>query len=350
MPQRSGEFIHVLLIQQGNFSRMTPPVFLFCLTCLCLGEIATTVRQEKRFIPANIGDDVTLKCFYDNDDVKYYWYKQTLGQRLQLISAAYKFDKNGTFHDEFKNNPRFTLEIKSGTNHLKISYVQISDSATYFCASGNSLQLEFGEGTEVDVKGSSLNIKAFVHQSAFDGIQPLGSVSCTVNTGICAGEHRVYWFKSEEHHRPKIIYTHGDRSDDGKRKTNTQMCLYNQQMKGMDHHCAVASCGHIVFGNRTKLDVQSEVNSLVLVYFLSGALTFTTTLSVLLAFLLYKINKRKSCQLTASQARFSATSTRNAQDSPDADSLHYAALSIKLPNRSRSQRNNDECVYSGLRL
>uniref|UniRef100_A0A3P8THP9 Ig-like domain-containing protein n=1 Tax=Amphiprion percula TaxID=161767 RepID=A0A3P8THP9_AMPPE len=293
------------------------------------------------FIPANIGDDVTLKCFYDNDDVKYYWYKQTLGQRLQLISAAYKFDKNGTFHDEFKNNPRFTLEIKSGTNHLKISYVQISDSATYFCASGNSLQLEFGEGTEVDVKGSSLNIKAFVHQSAFDGIQPLGSVSCTVNTGICAGEHRVYWFKSEEHHRPKIIYTHGDRSDDGKRKTNTQMCLYNQQMKGMDHHCAVASCGHIVFGNRTKLDVQSEVNSLVLVYFLSGALTFTTTLSVLLAFLLYKINKRKSCQLTA-------TSTRN--DSPDADSLHYAALSIKLPNRSRSQRNNDECVYSGLRL
>uniref|UniRef100_A0A3P8TQA6 Ig-like domain-containing protein n=1 Tax=Amphiprion percula TaxID=161767 RepID=A0A3P8TQA6_AMPPE len=306
----------------------------------------TTVRQEKRFIPANIGDDVTLKCFYDNDDVKYYWYKQTLGQRLQLISAAYKFDKNGTFHDEFKNNPRFTLEIKSGTNHLKISYVQISDSATYFCASGNSLQLEFGEGTEVDVKGSSLNIKAFVHQSAFDGIQPLGSVSCTVNTGICAGEHRVYWFKSEEHHRPKIIYTHGDRSDDGKRKTNTQMCLYNQQMKGMDHHCAVASCGHIVFGNRTKLDVQSEVNSLVLVYFLSGALTFTTTLSVLLAFLLYKINKRKS----SSQARFSATSTRNAQDSPDADSLHYAALSIKLPNRSRSQRNNDECVYSGLRL
>uniref|UniRef100_A0A3Q1EBS1 Uncharacterized LOC110967694 n=1 Tax=Acanthochromis polyacanthus TaxID=80966 RepID=A0A3Q1EBS1_9TELE len=302
----------------------------------------TTVHQEKRFIPANVGNDVTLKCSYDNDDEKYFWYKQTLGQGLQLISVAYKFDKNGIFQDEFKDNPRFTLEIKGTTNHLKISDVQISDSATYFCASGYSFQFEFGEGTEVDVKGSSLNVKAFVHQSASDGIQPLGSVSCTVSTG----EHSVYWFKSEEHPRPKIIYTPGGRSDDGERKTNTQMCLYNKQMKETDLHCAVASCGHIVFGNQTKPNFQSEVNSLVLVYFLSGALTFTTTLSVLLAFLLYKINKRKS----TSQARFSAPSTGNAQGYRDADSLHYAALSIKLPNRSRRQRNNDECVYSGLRL
>uniref|UniRef100_A0A3B5ADD7 Ig-like domain-containing protein n=1 Tax=Stegastes partitus TaxID=144197 RepID=A0A3B5ADD7_9TELE len=111
-----------------------------------------------RYIQAKVGDNVTLTCFFhDNDDVKYYWYKQTLGQRLQRMSATYTYDKNGIFEDEFKDNPRFTLETNSGKNHLNISDVQISDSATYFCASGVSFEFKFGEGTEVNVKGSGLN-------------------------------------------------------------------------------------------------------------------------------------------------------------------------------------------------
>ncbi|XP_008285427.1 uncharacterized protein LOC103361187 [Stegastes partitus] len=339
---------------------MTPPMFLSCLTCLFLGEIAqgnhlkqpSTVRQDRRYIQAKVGDNVTLTCFFhDNDDVKYYWYKQTLGQRLQRMSATYTYDKNGIFEDEFKDNPRFTLETNSGKNHLNISDVQISDSATYFCASGVSFEFKFGEGTEVNVKGSGLSIKAFVHQSASESIQPLGSVSCTLHSGDCAREHRVYWFKSEEEHRPRIMYTHGGRGDHCERKPDTQMCVYNQQMKGMDHRCAVASCGYIVFGNRTKQNLAGEVNSLVSVYFLSGALTFTTILSVLLGIVMYKMNKRKNCQSTASQAGLSAPSTTYAQGYQDADSLHYAALSIKLPKSSRREENFDEteCVYSGLR-
>ena len=36
----------------------------------------------------------------------------------------------------------------------------------------------------------------------------------------------------------------------------------------------------------------------------------------------------------------------------DADNLHYAAVSVKLPNRSRRPRNNtsNECVYSSVKL
>uniref|UniRef100_A0A4W6CVM2 Ig-like domain-containing protein n=1 Tax=Lates calcarifer TaxID=8187 RepID=A0A4W6CVM2_LATCA len=110
---------------------------------------STTVHQDTAFISANVGDNLTLRCFYDSDAVKYYWYKQTLGQKLQLISNAYKFDKSVNFHDEFKDNPRFTLETNAGMNHLKISDVQPSDSATYYCARDYLFMFEFAEGTIV---------------------------------------------------------------------------------------------------------------------------------------------------------------------------------------------------------
>ncbi|GLD53565.1 uncharacterized protein AKAME5_000629700 [Lates japonicus] len=91
------------------------------------------------------------------------------------------------------------------------------------------------------------------------------------------------------------------------------------------YYCAVASCGHILFGNGTKLDIEDE-NSLVLVYVLSSALAFTIILSVLLTFLLYTIRKRNSCQCTESQARFTASSTTNAESCKNEENLHYAAL------------------------
>uniref|UniRef100_A0A4W6DHT9 Ig-like domain-containing protein n=1 Tax=Lates calcarifer TaxID=8187 RepID=A0A4W6DHT9_LATCA len=337
---------------------MTSPKFFFCLTCLFLGKLAlmsnfiqsTTVRQDTAFISANVGDNLTLRCFYDSDAAKYYWYKQTLGQKLQPISNTYKFDKSGNFHDEFKDNPRFTLETNAGMNHLKISDVQPSDSATYYCARGYSFMFEFAEGTIVSVK-----------ESESETIQPGGSVTlnCTVHTETCDGEHSVYWFKSSEESHPGLIYTHGDRNDQCERKPNTQThtCIYNLSLKNLNlshagtYYCAVASCGHILFGNGTKVDIEDEVDSLILVYFLSGGVTFTTILSVLLAFSIYKINKRNNCKCSESHARSSSPSTTAADGSQDADHLHYAALSVNLPNRSRRQRNNtnNDCVYSSVK-
>ncbi|XP_056225156.1 uncharacterized protein LOC130164438 [Seriola aureovittata] len=345
----------------------TSPEFFFYLTCLLLGKMAqmndfilsATVYQDSRLISADVGDNLTLQCFYDSDAAKYYWYKQTLGQTLQLISITYKFDKSGTFHDEFKDNPRFTLESKIGVNHLKISNVQLSDSASYYCARGYSFMFEFAEGATVSVKGSGLKIQAFVNQSGSETIQPGGSVTlnCTVHTGICDGEHSVYWFKDSEESHPGLIYTHGDRNDQCERKpeTQTQTCVYNLPIQRLNlshagtYYCAVASCGHILFGDGTKLDFEHEEESFLLVYFLSGAVTFTTILSVLLAFLIYKMIKRNSS--SESHARSSTLSTTNAEGFRDADNLHYAALNVKLPNRSSRQRDNTktECVYSSVR-
>ncbi|XP_042258049.1 immunoglobulin kappa light chain-like [Thunnus maccoyii] len=345
---------------------MTSPVFALYLTCLFLGKTAQTtalkfsssVRQDSSFISANVGDSVSLRCSYEGDvAAKLYWYKQTLGQKPKIISILYDYKSNGTFYNEFSNNPRFTLDTENSKNDLKITDLHISDSATYYCVSSYLYTLEFSENIIVSVKGSG-NIQALVHQSASGSIQPGGSVTlnCTVHTGICDdGNHSVYWFKNSEESQPGIIYTHGGSNDQCERNNNTQTytCVHNLPMKSLDlshagtYYCAVASCGQILFGNGTKLDVGY---SAVLVYFLSGALVFTTILSVLLAFSVYKM-KRISLQSAESQATFSASSTTNGESYQHTDNLHYAALSVNLPNRSRRARNNtkNECVYSSVK-
>ncbi|XP_034712727.1 uncharacterized protein LOC117934816 [Etheostoma cragini] len=339
---------------------MTSPKFLLYLTCFFLGKMAhMSVHQERRFISANVGDNVTLRCFSEDDATRIYWYKQTLGQKPRIILSFYVFGSGIIFYNEFKNNSRFSLDTEEKKN-LNIFYLNISDSATYYCASSEAIVLDFKNGTIINVEGSGLKVPATVHQSASESIQPGGSVTltCTVLTGTCDGEHSVYWFKKSEESQPGLIYTHGGRTDQCEMKHNTQphTCVYKLPMKSLNlshaetYYCAVASCGHILFGDGTKLELEDNADSLVSVYFLSGALIFTTILVVLLAFLLFKNNKRNRCHCTESQARLSSPSTANAEGFRDEDSLHYAALSDNLLNRPRTNRGNtrSECVYSGV--
>ncbi|XP_036969229.1 uncharacterized protein LOC119027848 [Acanthopagrus latus] len=335
---------------------MTSPSFALCLTCVFMANMAhmTILKQSSlAFQSVDVGASVTLLCScQDNKAVMVYWYKQAVGQTPVLVSTFYKQNNNATLYDEFKNNPRFSLDTENRNYRLKISDLQISDSATYYCVGSNlyDFEFEFCDGTTVSVKGSGWNIPASVHLSASEIVQPGGSVTlnCTVHTGTCDGEHSVYWFKHSQESHPGLIYTHGGRNDRCERKGNTQThtCVYNLPMKSLNlshagtYYCAVASCGHMLFGNGTNGDLKDKVDSLVLVYFLSAASTFTTVLVVILAFSVYKMNK-KNCQCTE-------TSTPDTVFHQDAENLHYAALRAHKPSRSRRQRNNtdSECVYS----
>ncbi|XP_038587112.1 immunoglobulin kappa light chain-like [Micropterus salmoides] len=345
---------------------MTSPKFVFYLTCLFLVEkapmtelkLSLSQSQASGFLSVKAGDKLTLHCSYEvNVGTWLSWYKQVLRQKPRLISSFYVFDTIGVFYDDFKNNPRFTLHTGNGKNHLNISDSRVSDSATYYCVRSQSHKFELAEVTTVSVKSSGLTVPALVLQSASEPLQPGGSVTlnCTVHTGTCDGEHSVYWFKNSEESHPVLIYTHGGRNDQCERNSNTQThtCVYNLPLESLNlshagtYYCAVASCGHILFGNGTKLDIERDKISLVLVYFLSGGLIFTTILNFLLAFLLY--SKRNSCQCGESHARFSAFSTTNAEGYKNEDDLHYAALRIKKASRGdRRQRDDtqEECVYS----
>uniref|UniRef100_A0A3P9BEM5 Ig-like domain-containing protein n=1 Tax=Maylandia zebra TaxID=106582 RepID=A0A3P9BEM5_9CICH len=304
----------------------------------------SSVRQDRVFISTNVGESVTLQCFYEGEVVaRLYWYKQTLGQKPRLISTYYRYEGNGIFYNEFKSNPRFTLVTGISKNHLKITDLRVSDSATYYCATSFTFILEFTKETYLNVKGSSLDIQTFVLQSLSETIQPGGSVTlnCTVRTGTCDEDHKVYWFKDSEDSHPGLIYTHGGRNDECKKKSEAQAhtCVYSLPMKNLNvshvgsYYCAVALCGRLLFGNGTKLNVEDEADTLLLLYFWRGVSAFTSVLSVLLASLMCMMRKKNSSTYT------------------EGGYLYFKPLRDMKMNRSEMQMDNtwSKCVYSSVK-
>ncbi|XP_024118400.1 uncharacterized protein LOC112139800 [Oryzias melastigma] len=346
---------------------MTSNLFVLFLTCFFVGangqkihpKLSSSVQQKEDFLSVYVGGNVTLKCSNDDQTIKQiFWYKQSFGQKPQIISSSFLYSTVETFFDEFKNNSRFKLDIENKNNLLKITYLKISDSATYHCISSDSYSITFLESYSVLMKDPSSYIQTSVDQSSSENIHPGDSVTlnCTVHTGSCDGEHRVYWFKDSEDSHPELIYTHGGRKDQCERKKNTQThsCVYNLHMKNLTeshagiYYCAVVSCGHILFGNRIKLDFAVPLNSMIL-HTLVGLLTIMSVLVVFLLFLLWKINKRNNH--TSTEERSPAAPLRSPEaENKDTESLHYAAINVKRSNRSRQKNgSNIDCVYSGVR-
>uniref|UniRef100_A0A3P9L4Y3 Ig-like domain-containing protein n=1 Tax=Oryzias latipes TaxID=8090 RepID=A0A3P9L4Y3_ORYLA len=337
---------------------VTPAQFVVILTCLLSGNSAqspplgssSSDHQKSVFLSAHIGETVTLQCFYDGVYLQYIlWYKHILGRKPKPISL---FSKYG-------NNPRFTLTTSDQTISLIISNLKQSDSAIYFCVAGYQTHMNFSAVLTVNVKGSGSTIQASVDQSSSENIHAGDSVTlnCTVHTGSCDEEHRVYWFKDSH---PGLIYTHGGRNDQCERKNNTQThsCVYELPIKNLTephagiYYCAVVSCGHILFGNRTKLDLTDSaapVNSVIL-NTLVGLLTVMSVLVVFLLFLLWKINKSNNC--TSTEERSPAAPSRSSEaENKDTENLHYAAVNVKKSNRSRRQNDNsnNDCLYASVR-
>ncbi|CAB1345290.1 unnamed protein product, partial [Coregonus sp. 'balchen'] len=159
---------------------------------------------------------------------------------------------------------------KSGTSCV----LTISDSnmGMYYCAAIDYEHMIFRSG--VFLMHQDSRTQHVVEQPVSESVQPGDSVSlnCTIHTETCAGEHSVYWFRhgSGESH-PGIIYSHGDRSDQCEKSPEdgspTQSCVYNLPKRNLSlsdagtYYCAVASCGEILFGNGTKLDVEVHVRA-----------------------------------------------------------------------------------------
>ena len=81
----------------------------------------------------------------------------------------------------------------------------------------------------------------------------------------CPGGHRVYWFRAGSNaSHPDFIYTDGSSRDVCRNESDMNLspksCVYNfsKSVSSSDdgtYHCAVATCGEILFGNGTKLEL-----------------------------------------------------------------------------------------------
>ncbi|KAM9401326.1 uncharacterized protein ACWYII_030913 isoform 2-T2 [Salvelinus alpinus] len=214
-----------------------------------------------------------------------------------------------------------------------------------------------------------------LQQPVAESVQPGDSVTlnCTIHTETCAGEHSVYWFRhgSGESH-PGVIYTHGDRSDQCEKSPEagspTQSCVYNLPKRNLSlsdagtYYCAVASCGEILFGNGTKLDIEDLLGdqSNLLFLIIISCLTTAVIVSVIVNIILCVRMKRSRCEHCAAGTPFQQShygnphsNTSDQQLHSDDDGLNYAALKFTdkkstKPNRQRREQREEETIYSGV--
>uniref|UniRef100_A0A674NPJ6 Ig-like domain-containing protein n=1 Tax=Takifugu rubripes TaxID=31033 RepID=A0A674NPJ6_TAKRU len=252
-----------------------------------LCSLLSLIGQTGQPITSDVGDNVTLKCFYEDSFTKtLYWYKQVIGQKPKLMSSFYLFGQKASFTDEFRNSTRFQLVTENLQHHLTISDLRVADSATYYCLASNFFEYQFHDGTTVSVRGSGFNVPTSVHQLASGTIQSEDSMmlNCTVHTPTCDEEHAVYWFRNSGESLPGVIFTSAVRRNNKcDRKTNS--CFFNLSLKNMNksqtgtYYCGVASCQSIVFGAFTKIREFKMITLLLLLVHCEGRLD-TMSLSV----------------------------------------------------------------------
>ncbi|XP_045578536.1 immunoglobulin alpha-2 heavy chain-like [Salmo salar] len=254
-----------------------------------------------------LGGTLTLTCFCPNVSViRFNWFKQIFGQKpLYMASSLYVGQDSyysNNFIKDFTETKRLGVRRGLYSCNLTISKTETGDSARYYCSTTAIYELTFGEGTVLIVKDSESNSMSVLQQPVSESVQPGDSVTlnCTIHTETCVGEHSVYWFRrGSGESRPGIIYTHGDRSDQCEKSSEagspTQSCVYNLPKRNLSlsdagsYYCAVASCGEILFGNGTQLDIEdlhTQMRILVLI-----SIIRTGVLLCFICILLYNTNK-----------------------------------------------------------
>ncbi|XP_038556270.1 uncharacterized protein LOC119889414 [Micropterus salmoides] len=141
------------------------------------------------------------------------------------------------------------------------------------------------------------------------------SVLSTSKKKSCPGEHSVHWFgvRSDKYHA-NTIYTGGNRHHECDKRPDAQSppksCVYHlsKNVSSSDagiYYCAVAACGEIIFGNGTKLDIESgtslrsvlQMDNIILLL-----LCATSAISLIVIAILIYVNKKNKCDYCSNEA------------------------------------------------
>ncbi|XP_074505787.1 immunoglobulin kappa light chain-like [Sebastes fasciatus] len=273
-------------------------VFYFLLM-LRVGQCTADQIFETKTV--GVGDDVTLTCPRQESESQgtFFWVRLVSGNFPEFLGGAFTFD-----YPVVNKSPRFTAEQGPGTFLLHIHKTKPSDTGVYYCIEVNVLEMTFLKGTFLRIKGPEPDITA---APPSDPVRPGDSVTlqCSVlsdSESKCPGEHSVFWFRvrSNESH-PSLIYAHGNSAGCEKslEARSPQECIYSfsKNISSSDtgtNYCAVATCGEILFGNGTKLDVEGlniwdlqKANAVLILSCAALAISL-----IVIAFLIYTIKMK----------------------------------------------------------
>lgn len=222
------------------------------------GEKTSDIIQDRGVMTADVGQTVTLKCVYEGNDITFFsWYQQRLGGQPFSVSFLMKNKKKATISPPF--NERFQVEGGDKRNHLKISDLRPSDSATYYCGVLEFSTIKFGPGVFLHVKTSLSNIRTLVYQPSSEALW-LGdslNLSCTVYAEKCAGEHNLYWFRHGVA-QPAVMHQNVRHcmTESHARNCTSYFSIKSAQVSDAGvYFCALASCGEVAFGNGTRVQI-----------------------------------------------------------------------------------------------
>ncbi|XP_053091245.1 uncharacterized protein LOC113547190 [Pangasianodon hypophthalmus] len=332
---------------------------LMWITVMLFNKIANSaaindINQPNPMITAEVGDNVTLHCFRlrEENTEPIVWYKQKVGHEPCVMVTV---QQEPNYEDEFKP-PKFSIEKKKASCHLKIADVEPSDEAMYYCGLRKFI-MRFGKGTFLSVKGDG-DIKVSVLQSSVLDSVPAGAsvtLQCSVLSESRAADLQVLWFRaapSQSH--PQIIYTHHNSSHQCESSSSTHTCVYSFSKNILSfsdtgtYYCAVAVCGKIIFGNGTTIQMEKPVDSVVICL----AVALGLCVVVIFALIFVVTCKRRSCeQRNVRLKQGSVTDKTLNQDGGNVE-LNYAALHFneRRAKRGRVKKQQpQDIIYSDVR-
>ncbi|CAI5652871.1 unnamed protein product [Oreochromis niloticus] len=321
-----------------------------------------------------VGQNVTLNCSRDHRWLltNLFWIRLVSQNFPEVLGSTISHNLN--ISPTIEKTHHITTKQEPGTFVLHINRAQLSDTAVYYCIKVRERKMTFLKGTFLRVKGPDPGITGVTQDFLSNPVHPGDPVTlqCSVLSNsenrTCTEDHRVYWYraKPDESH-PSLIYSQGHNSYDCERSPEApsqQKCVYSfsRNVSLSDtgtYYCAVATCGEILFGNGTKLDIKVPVvhhwdlqKTNTVVFLLCVALSINL---IVIAFLIYTI-KEKNKTSAAFSVQTNTETTREEQQihQRHEDSLAYAAPTFTKRNTRKAERRNARatetiCIYSDVR-
>ncbi|KAM9740709.1 uncharacterized protein ACNS7B_012036 [Menidia menidia] len=315
-------------------------------------------------ITVPLGEPATLTCALPKRwlDVKsIYWYKQSSGDNLRLISVIWK-NTNSTYGPGFSAK-KLKTRCREKFCNLTIFKTVHDDEGIYHCAVIDWIE-NIWSGIYLSLKGNNQRTKNYtvVRQSAVS--DPAGSgdsnnLQCSVlsdSENQTCSDLSVFWFKDvSQNSQPDIIYSDGNSRNGCQKRSGTQKKCVHHFSKSISssevgtYNCAVATCGEILYGDGPKLEPDQQPSSkFTLLMVVITCLTISVIVNVV--FVCYGLlraacDQTKGMEGTSLQERHDDLRQQRDDITESEPHLNYAALPFSKETR-RKKTLKTECVYS----
>ncbi|KAM8848308.1 uncharacterized protein ACB058_012044 [Synchiropus picturatus] len=268
------------------------------LLVYCLVPLLVTGRSENVMptVTVPVGQDVNLTCSHASSTVmkgNLFWIRISAVNTPQVLASANRYGEV-----QVAGPSRVTAHQDDVENfHLQLREVQLDDAGFYFCIEVWLLDIHFLSKAALQVKGAEPDVLAVEQNFSIKNntVELQCSVLSQYGKDVCAGEETIHWFKFGTPGSANVLVTHERRGDECEQDSTTrlQRCRYriSRNISSYDEtlYCAVASCGHILFGNGTNITSKVSGHWQQALQFVNGAaVAFSLGVIFLLIYMMMK--------------------------------------------------------------